>query len=249
MLKMRNTIDKFKTTKFYLGWAKLFNTLKPMTAKQRLEHLWMYYKPHALCALLVLFVLNFIIVAIVNQSKDVLISGMIVNITIDQEGYDYLLDDYHEDLAPGDKSKVVELDYTAFGDMLDSEFGQESYYASMIVSARVEGNMLEYMIMDEYSMKFYIPQEIYLDLREFFTEDEIAELTAEDRLIYVRPEEEEGEEKQEPMPIAVDITDIPFAKDNVTSKGKVYFALSGTHRSLEMCHDVWDRINAWESEK
>ena len=242
-------VEKFKKTKFYLGCVRLINDMKPMTAKQRWEHLWMYYKTHAFCALLVLFVLNFVIVAIVNQSKDVLVSGMIVNITIQPEGYDYLLDDYHEDLAPGDKSKVVELDYTAFGDALDGETGQESYYASMVVSARVEGHMLEYMIMDEYSMFFYVPQEIYLDLREFFTEDEIATLTAENRLIYVRPEEEEGEEKQEPMPIAVDITDTPFVKDNVTSEGKVYFALSGNYRSLEMCHDVWDRINAWESEK
>lgn len=242
-------LKKFKKTKFYLGWAKFFNTLKPMTAKQRWEHLWMYYKPHAFCALMVLFILSSALTFIVQQTKDVLISGMIVNISIQQDGYDYLLDDYHEVLAPGDKSKVVELDYTAFGDMLDGELGEESYYASMIVTARVEGHMLEYMIMDKYALEFYIPQEIYLDLREFFTEDEIAALTAENRLIYVRPEEEEGEEKEEPYPIAVDITDIPFAKDNVTSEGEVYFALSGNHRSLEMCHDVWDRINAWESEK
>lgn len=241
--------EKFKNTKFYRGWVKLVNDMKPMTAKQRLGHLWMYYKEHAFCALLVLLFLSLPITAMIYQSKDVLISGMIVNITIDQEGYDYLLEDYHDVLAPGDKSKVVELDYTAFGDMLDAETGEQSYYASMVVSARVEGHMLEYMILDKYALEFYIPQEIYLDLREFFTEDEIASLTAENRLVYVQPEAEEGEEETEPFPIAVDITNIPFAKDNVNSEGKVYFALSGNYRSLEMCRDVWNRINDWKSEE
>ena len=57
----------------------------------------------------------------------------------------------------------------------------------------------------------------------------------------------EGEEPGERFPVAVDISNIPFVKDMVTSEGPIYFILSGHIRNLDMCRNVWDRLHAWES--
>jgi hypothetical protein len=37
-------LERYKASKFYRGWVKFCNDLRPMNWKQRLEYLWMYYK-------------------------------------------------------------------------------------------------------------------------------------------------------------------------------------------------------------
>lgn len=237
--------ENFKTTKLYIGTAKLIDVLKPMTWKQRLDHLWTYYKIYLVVVVFAVMAIGFVGSLINQQLKDPLISGMMVNLTMKQEGYDYLYTDYQNELAPGDKRKTVEFDYTVFGDMKNPENGESSYYASMILVARVSEKMLDYMLLDKFAMEHYLGQDVYLDLREFFTEDELAELAAANRLIYLQLEID-GEKSGEPYPVAVDISSIPFVKDTVTSEGPTYFALSGHVRNLEMCRHVWDRLHAWK---
>jgi hypothetical protein len=181
---------------------------------------------------------------VISRTKETLVSGMMVNITMDPVGMHYMLEGYQNDLAPGDKKHVVELDYTNFGDMMDLEFGESSYYASQILLARVSGKMLDYMILDKFAMEYYITQEVYLDLSKFFTPEELAELDAQKRVIYAM---QEGETVR--WPIAIVITDIPYVKDNVKNEGDIYFALSGNIRDLDACRNAWERLNAWESKK
>jgi hypothetical protein len=190
----------------------------------------------------VVVAISLLITIIANQSKETIVGGMLVNTTMTQEGMNYLTQDYKAELAPNDKNKLVELEYTTFGDPMDPERGEESYYASMILTARVSGAMLDYIIMDKFAMEYYITQEVYLDLREFFTPEELAELAAKDQVIYAQ---QAGQEER--WPIAIVISDLDYVKDNVTSQGDTYFALSGNVRSLETCRNVWERILAWQS--
>ena len=236
--------EEFKKTEFYLGWVRLINDLKPMTWKKRIDHLWTYYKAALFVAAIVVLVVSFLVTVITNQSKEVIVGGMVVNVSMEQEGMNYLSQDYKAELAPDDKNKLVTLEYTTFQDPSDPQFGEQSYYASMLLTARVSGAMLDYMILDKYAMEYYITQEVYLDLREVFTEEELAELTAQGKVIYAMQEE-----NTERWPIAIVISDLDYVKDNVTSEGDVYFALSGNVRSLETCRNVWERILAWQSKE
>lgn len=235
-------LEKFKKTKLYLGWAKFIGILKPMTWEKRFEYLWMYYKEYAFCALMLLMVLSVLATVMIHQTKETIVSGILVNTTMSQEGMNYLTQDYKAELAPDDKNKLVELEYTTFSDPADPQLGEESYYASMILTARVSGALLDYMILDKFAMEYYITQEVYLDLREVFTEAELAELDEQKKVIYAM---QEGDTER--WPIAIVISDLPFAKDNVNSQGDTYFALSGNVRSIETCRNVWERIKAWQS--
>ena len=107
-------LEKFKKTKLYLGWAKFIGILKPMTWEKRFEYLWMYYKEYAFCALMLLMVLSVLATVLVHQTKDTIVSGILVNTTMSQEGMNYLTQDYKAELAPDDKNKLVELEYTTF---------------------------------------------------------------------------------------------------------------------------------------
>lgn len=236
--------EMFKNNKLYLGFKKLLTDLKPMSFKQRCEHLWEYYKEWLLVVFLVVMGISLVATIIASRNKDVLVSGMMINISVDQRGMNYLTSDYAQYLGATSKNQVAEVDYTSFGDPLDLETGENSYYASMILPSRVTGAMLDYMILDKYAMEYYITHQVYMDLREFFTEEELAELAAEDRVIYAQ---QEGDDDR--WPIAVIITDIPFVKDNISASSDIYFALSGSSPRPEMCRNVWNYLHAWESKE
>lgn len=235
-------LARFRESKFYLGWLKLLNDLKPMTAKQRAEHIWMYYKEYMLIAFIVLMMIVAIITSFVTASQETLASGIMVNIYIDQEGYNYLSTDYFERLGGEEGKEKVSLEYVYFGDLEDPTDTGDGISKVEAVAARVSGQMLDYMILDQYGMETFILYEVYMDLRDFFTQEEFAELEEAGLLIYAQ---QEGEER---WPIAVDISSTAFVQDNVNSEGKTYFALAGSTQRMDICRDVWQYIHEWKTE-
>ena len=235
---------KLKERNWYIELQKLRQDLKPMTFSQKLEHLWTYYKEYLWIVVFVVIMLCLPFAMITHQSKDVLVSGMAVNVALTDEGIDYLTEDYLVRLEADGKNQVAELNYSNFSSLEDPTSSEDNYSAMTILVARVSGGMLDYMLLDKFAMEYYILQDVYMDLREFFTEEELTQLG--DRVITARQEDE-----TEAWAVAVDITELDFVKDNIPLKNKedrVYFALSGSTPRPEMCRDVWEYINAWKSE-
>ena len=187
-------------------------------------------------------VLTGLISSSIEAQKENVITGMMVNITIEQEGFNYLSTDYAQKLNIN-RNQKVNLEYTTFAD-LQTNGSQENYYAAMTVVLEVSAKKLDYMILDKLGMEFYTGQEVYMDLSKVFTPEELADFAEKELLIYLIEEEE-----QKPWPAAIKITDLPYIKDNVTSEGDVYFALSGSSVKYEQLRDVWEYINAWESKE
>lgn len=237
-------IARLKQSKFWQGLVKLHNDMKPMTFWKKVDHLWTYYKEYLWILAFISVFLGAGIAVITAQGQETLVSGMMVNLSIKQQGYDYLSVDYLEKLGGEEGKQKVELDYTNFSSLEDPTSSEDNYQAMMVMVARVSGRMLDYMILDKFAMEYYIVQDVYMDLREFFTEEELAELG--DKVITARQEDE-----TDAWAVAIDITDLPFVQDNVTLEGddRIYFALSGSTQRLEMCRDVWEYIHAWESKE
>ena len=226
-------------TKELKGWRKLAADLKPMSFSQKVDHLWTYYKEWLFVAFLLLVSVCAMITSIKNTSKDVMLNGMLVNISISQQGVDYLGVEYLDAMGGDPDKQKVELDYTNFESLADPTNAEDNYSKSMLLTARVTGGMLDYAIMDKLGLEFYLTQDVFRDLREFFTPAELAEL--EPYLIYAQVEGE-----QERWPMAVDITHLPFVKDTMEQEEVVYFTLSGNVRSEDACRSIWEYINAWE---
>lgn len=228
--------------KFRSGWKHLMEQLKPMTWAERVDHLWTYYKEWLWIGAVVAILICATVSSIINLSKDVVVTGIMVNLTIDQEGYNYLSSDYAEKIGADSFWEEVRLEYTVFETMTAESATEKNYYAAMTVVAEVGAKKLDYIILDKPGMEFYITQDVYMDLREFFTEEEIEQFVREDRLVYAQ---EEGSEDK--WVAAVDITKTAFVQDTITSEGPIYFALAGNTEKPEMCRDVWNHIHAWES--
>lgn len=233
-------MKKFSETKFGAGWAKLRADLKPMTFRQKVDHLWTYYKVFIFVFLFLCSPLFLLGTFLNRQSQEVLVSGMMVNLSVDPELITYMTTDYAKDLGATSEKQIAELDYANFGDLFDSQNAEGNYNQMMMLVARVSAGTLDYMLLDQTAMEYYIVQEVYLDLREFFTPQELEALNAEGKVIYARQEDQEDK-----WAVAVDISDTAFVKENVNSEGPVYFALSGNYQRPEICRNVWERIQNW----
>lgn len=231
----------YKGPGFLAGCKKLLADLKPMTWKQRAEHIWMYYKEHMFIALVVLVIIIGIISMALSAGKEVLVSGVMVNISMTQEGRNYLERDYLEDLGGNKSTQSVNMYSADFSALEDAMYEEEQYSASQVLVGLVSGAKLDYMLLDQFGMEFYIRQDVYFDLREFFTEEEIADLDAAKLLIYAM---EEGTVDR--VPIAVDISGAEFVRENIGTEKKTFFAISGNKPDLEMCRDVYERIYKWQ---
>ena len=233
---------KFKETEFYKDWGRIKEDLKPMSFWKKIDHLWYCYKVYILFFGFCFLSLGVLAGSFISyQSKNELVAGMTINLDMEQAGITYLTEDYEKYLGAG-KKDYVSLELTEFGALDDPFNADDNYSRLLILISRVEGEMLDYALLSKSGLDAYVIYDVFLDLNEFFTEEEMAKFEAEGRVKY---SQYEGD--TEKRAIAVEITDIPFIQDNVNTEGPIYFALSGHNPDFEACRNAWDYLHAWES--
>lgn len=154
--------------------AWLRNELKklaPMTWRQRVEYIWGYYSWAILVTLAVLVVISSLISNYRLNSREVLISGIFINTTVDREGFDYVENDYWEYWggSPRQRVELVESRYANYED--GSAYSSD---AILTVEAMVVAKTLDYLIVDETTLRFLDEQNITMDLREVLTPEQLA---------------------------------------------------------------------------
>ena len=256
--------EKFKRSKLGKELISLRDEMKPMTWKQRVDHIWTYYKEYIGLVVLLIVITTGLISSMfqAQDRKNALVTGIMVNIMIDQEARDYLSLGYAEYLGVEDKK--VNLENTDFSD-LNEDPSEENYNASMIIINEVSAKMLDYMILDKLAMEFYTAQEVYMDLREFFTLEELQKFAENKQLVFCLEEDTAAGLSQEELydlqmraltaegqnikgcwPAAVKITDMPYIKNNVLNEDDIYFALAGSSERILEVRSLWEYMNAWK---
>lgn len=226
-------------------FKELAADLKPMTFWQKVDHLWSYYKEWLLIALLIGIVITITVTSVINANKEYKFKGMMVNLTMSQEGYRYMTDDFLAKIGTGDKNEAVVVDYTNFTDLADPTSTEDNYGASLLLIARVSGQMLDCALIDQLALEFYLTQDVFGTLSTFFTQEQLDAMG--DKVIYAKQEDDEwADETYEPYPVAVEISQMQFFQDVAPNNEKIYFVLSGNHPDLEAVQAFWDHLNAWE---
>ena len=236
---MSKTPKKFKDTKLGKGIYQLRDELKPMSWKQRIDHIWTYYKEYIFLFLILAIISVGFITSWFTGRKDSYVTGILVNLNVEQDGMNFLSRDYAQKLGLKD-TDLVEIEYTYFENPLIN-LEDNNYYAAMIVENEVGAQMLDYMIVDHMAMEFFTTREVYMDLRKFFSEEELIALAMEDRLIYVQEASEESY-----WPAAVKITNTGFVEDYILNGGEAYFAVAGNTEKLEQVRGIWDYITYYK---
>lgn len=230
-------------------FRELMADLKPMTFGEKIDHLWTYYKEYVFIALIVGMLVAAGITGYINANREYLFKGMMVNISMSQEGYRYLTEDMLTRVGTGDPNETVMMDYTNFEDLADPTNGEDNYNASLLLIARVSGGLLDCALLDQMAFEFYLTQEAYGDWSTFFTPAELEAFG--DKVIYAMAAEEEIDEEGNVIeavrwPAAIEISYLPFFKEHAPENEKIYWVLSGNQPNHDAVRAFWDHIYQWE---
>lgn len=219
-------------------FAKLREDLKPMTFKEKLDHIWTYYKYYALGIFCVVIILGGILYGVFAPQPVLHIGGVQCNMEISTKGYDYLNKDFQQVL--GEKKGKTDLRTFWFYGEATVDALTDTYKAHSSVTAYVEAKKLDYMLVDMYSFKYFAGDRILLDLRELLSPEELAALDAKGQILY-----EQIEGSDEKVPRAINIIDYPLIAENMETEECYLVFIRNTPRK-ENCLKLWEHIKNYK---
>lgn len=209
---------------------KFMQVLSTMTFREKVEHIWTYYKLHICAVLLAAFVLITWGVSIYNNSKEVLLSGNVINVYLSEEGNRYLTEDSFAAVGGSHDRQTVNITSRYI-----SPEDPASYMQSMTLMAMIEAKDLDFLLLDEATFQQYALSDFYLDLREFFTAEELEALA--DSIAYV-----DSEYLQESYPAGICLNGTTFAQKCMADQGKYYLTFVTNTPRLSACRAFWEHI-------
>ncbi len=207
---------------------KLKKDLAPMTWRQRLDHLWTYYKWVLAVLVFLGFLLQIIITSAVNANTEILISGIGINVPLTEQGITCLSDGYLERLD-GKKGQSVQF-LNEILDKDDQALGTEAMYATVVkVSGLTSLGNLDYLLLDTKALEYYSEGDLFMDLRQILTQEELAQL----KLVEIGG-----------IPKLIDLSGTWFADTHFTGEGPYYLAFTFNTSRIGQCYDLWLYLNS-----
>lgn len=214
---------------------KLKKDLEPMSFREKLDHLWTYYKWFAALLALIIVLICMVSSSIANINCETLLSGMVINTDVTLDGNNYLTVDYFEKRHGVEGKQEIDLAHLTFMDPEDSTDIEFTYTAIMRIVADISARQLDYVITDEVGMETCMNHDALMDLREILTEQEMELL--KDDLIYLYYDEEDVT-----VPVAVNLRNHPFSKQYIQTEEERYLAFIANTPRKEACRDFWEYL-------
>ena len=222
-------------------WEKLKGELKDMTPRERLEHLWEYYKWVLGVLAGVIAVIAAVISSIISLNQDLRLAGAIINVEVSPDGYVMLQNGYFDRIGGQKNKDVVELQYMQFQDpytTMDQTYALDVHEGVVsLVSAKV----LDYVMFDDVALEFFLDPEMLMDLRRMFSDEIVAELGG--AVVWVQIEE-----TGTTIPLAINIQDTEFYRTYIESDRPVYLAFAGNTPRKDACLDFWQYIKGGQTD-
>ena len=227
--------------------------LKALKGRDRVQHLYQYYKWRILAILLCFAIL---LSAVVNAvvKKDYVLSGILLNYTEDVYGdrLSALIDDFLDANDIDKKEYTLELITSLSYLQDDAEFATDSYMAVENLTARIAGKMLDFVVCDLYSMEnlayseffadlstvltpeqmeAYAPHLLYMDLAFVEKLKEIVDTENYDVEIQI-PDSRKPEMMEKPIPVFIDISGSDYLDPNKSKTTVLAIAIDTPHKDM-----------------
>ena len=217
-------------------------TLRPMSWRDRIDHIWTYYKEIILIGAVVIILLASILGNALKPRLEVRMSGYLANITLSEDGSAYLKEDYLSHLGGSADSQTVILNSTVFGGEGYLTSMEANYNAALAPVLQVTAQEVDYMLLDEVALEFYMNKAFFMDLRQLLNEEELQQL----ELTYYQPVDIDEKPVGESYPVAVDITGTAFAQGCAKDAKKVYFVAVANGPNKDDIRNFWEYLNSWK---
>ena len=196
-------------------------TMRNMTPKEKIGHIWHYYKWYFVALLLVILYIGSTICAYTTDSK-LLLNGIFLNVT--DVG---ALHDIPGEFRPEDGEDTVYIDTLYFVSSPDAADASEVYETFQTLIAKAHAGDLDFIVADDETVNQLIYNEFFLDLTAFLTPEQLAscggKLLYMDRAFLERisqldastdlsvpimyPDPTDPESMEDPVPVLIDIRD------------------------------------------
>lgn len=231
----------FKSLKKHFSEEKA--RLKDMTWREKLDHIWSYYKEYMFIALMLVIIAAVAISAVMNSDLEYYACGVMSNVELTREGHAYLTDQFHDQYLShlNGKTYLSRSELKGANTVSDTD---DSYSATMGVLAQIEGKDLDYMLMDPYSFEHYVDERIYADLTQLLPPEDLQHLYDQGLIVQMRSDEETVG-----TPVGIDISQLPFGQDCLLTEGTVYLVFIRNADHPEHSRQLWEHIKNWAQEE
>ena len=199
--------------------------LRPMSRQKRLEHLWTYYRFHALAIIGAIAILVLLIYGQMIANQDVLISGIFINTDTSKEGYEYLSDGYWSSCG-GDRHTRADIIETMVIRYSRENPDQDSITMMTSIDAMISARTLDYMLLDASALSYYGPLENCADLSKVLPKEFYDGLS--DRIVTVHGIESGGE-----YPAAIDVTGSDFGQRFGLTADPSYLVVAANAKDMD----------------
>ena len=174
----------------------------------------------------------------IRLNKDVLAAGLFVNVTIEDSARESLENSCREHLTTGGRWEKVRLSQVTMADFgkANLEYRTDYHTLSSILSLNENGEV-DLLLTDQTALETLIRSEVFLDLRQFLPEETLEALGT--KVIYVRSSEMAPGES---YPVAVDISELPFVREYMTTPDRVYFSIGKNSPRQDALVLLWELI-------
>lgn len=222
---------------FFGRLKKLKQDLKPMTFRQKVDHIWTYYKSMVIVLVLIIMGFSLVLTIANNKSAKLLIGGISVNVDLSEEAENYLGEAYLKKIGTGDSKEKVTFHEMQMEDIATTDDYEANYYTLVGITGMGAAKELDYMIVDETALNVFLREQALLDLKKVFTEEELKQIEGSDNI--------DGT-SEDAVLIAIQITDTEFIKNNTNAKGKVFLTFLASTQRVEECKAMYEYILAWQ---
>lgn len=219
--RLKNHLQELKQTLATLSW------------KEKIEHLWIYYKHVLLIVGAVVFAIWFVIHIVVSSNQVTLLTGTALNVYITDEGQTRIEQAVTQNGQVEGSAFLDEFPY------LDAEFlklGFLDEQTATYLVTRISAQNLDYILMDQTVMDV-VGISYFIDMREIFPEEVLARWP----LVY-----KEDPESGESIPIGLNITDTAFAQEYMLLSGNLYMTATAGTIHQEAFTQLADFILTWQ---
>lgn len=202
------------------GFRNLPKTLKPMTWKQRFDHLWEYYRFTFFVVAACVIIGITLIADVIMTHQVVLFSGTTINVTVTEEGQAKLNGDMLAIYEGNEKKREAVTLIVGTPAVLEGEPNMNQVYAELMrVVSQLAAGDLDYLLLDKDGLEYFMGAEAGEDLRILVSEEYYKTL---EPYIVMGTLEDVGE-----AAVAISIKDTEFAKSCERKGEDLYLMFPG----------------------
>ena len=221
------------------GLKKLKEDLTKMTFKDKVNHLWTYYKSSLVVLAVIIALISVVVTCIQNKNTKTLLAGMGINVTLTEEGKAYIQDEYFQLIKTEGREQILYTETTQ-EDFTNPSSLEESYNLLMMLVAMSVTGDLDYFFADELAIRNMLAHQLFNDLRTVYTEEELAAMG--DKVLWAQVG---GEEDGRYMPFAINVSDLPFIQEHSQSASDTYLILITNSTRGEQVKAFLEYLKAW----